>query len=297
MGAEKLFVTHAMIVREMYKLIERLPKRKGHWKIFGVPRGGIAISYMLQGMVSSVLVEHAGDADLIVDDLIDSGATKASYELHFPNATFEALYDKRKDLMQKWYVFPWETGSEESSADDAVIRQLQYIGEDVNRDGLKDTPARVVKAWDEIFAGYRQDPAEILKRRFKNETGYDQMILLKDIEFFSMCEHHMLPFFGKVHVAYIPAKDGEVLGISKLARLVECFSKRLQIQERLTQQIADAIQSHLEPAGVGVIVEAQHMCMQMRGIKKINSVMVTCALKGVLFNQETRIEMLLLNRK
>jgi GTP cyclohydrolase I len=159
------------------------------------------------------------------------------------------------------------------------IREILHsMGEDPDREGLIDTPTRVVKSWKHLYGGYKMDPAEILARRFSSEK-YDQMILLKDIEMFSTCEHHMLMFYGKVHIAYIP--NGHVVGISKLARLVECFSRRLQIQEKLTQQIADAIVEHVGAVGVGVMVEAKHMCMVARGVEKQNSVMLTTALRGV----------------
>lgn len=154
---------------------------------------------------------------------------------------------------------------------------LKSIGEDVGREGLLDTPKRVVKSWSTLFGGYHQDPKTILGTVFDSDN-YDQMIVLRDIEMFSTCEHHMLPFFGKAHVAYIP--NGKVVGLSKLARLVECFSRRLQIQERLTQQIADAIMDHTGAKGCGVVLEAKHFCMVARGVSKQNSVMMTSALRG-----------------
>lgn len=159
------------------------------------------------------------------------------------------------------------------------------IGEDPERQGLRDTPSRVVKSWSTIFGGYKMDPKEILERRFASEK-YDQMIVLRDIEMFSTCEHHMLPFYGKAHIAYIP--NGHVVGLSKLARLVECFARRLQIQERLTQQIADALNEHCQPRGVAVMIEAQHLCMVARGVQKQNSVMSTSALRG-LFKDEQKV--------
>jgi GTP cyclohydrolase I len=160
---------------------------------------------------------------------------------------------------------------------------LQLIGEDPAREGLLETPERVVRSWDKLYGGYRMDPAEILRRRFCQKC--DEMVLLKDIEFYSTCEHHMLPFFGKAHVAYLP-DGGRVVGVSKLARLVECFARRLQIQERLTNQVASAITEHLQPLGVGVVVQAQHMCMTSRGVEKQNSIMVTSSLQGVFREDE-----------
>jgi GTP cyclohydrolase I len=171
-----------------------------------------------------------------------------------------------------------------------VTQLIRLIGENPTREGLLDTPRRVLKSHGEIFKGYQMDPKVILSTCFDSE-GYDQMVLLKDIELYSTCEHHMLPFFGKAHVAYIPNK--KVVGLSKLARLVECYSRRLQIQERLTNQIADAIVNELDPIGVGVVIEAKHFCMVMRGVNKQNSVMKTSALRGALkINQSAREEFL-----
>lgn len=174
----------------------------------------------------------------------------------------------------------------DSQVDKSALRKqalvngiLQAIGENPEREGLLDTPKRVVKSWNDIFSGYKTDPEAVLSTRFDSD-GYSQMVVLKDIELFSMCEHHMLPFVGKAHIAYIPGK--KVVGLSKLARLVECFSRRLQIQERLTDQIAHAILDHLGASGVGVMIEAKHFCMSMRGVNKQHSVMRTSCLLGLI---------------
>lgn len=175
-----------------------------------------------------------------------------------------------------------------------VFDQLQFVGENPNREGLLNTPIRVVKMWDEIYSGYKKDPKDILT--VFDSDGYDQIVLLKDFEFYSMCEHHMLPFYGKAHVAYIP--NGKVIGISKLARLVDIFSKRLQIQERLTQQVTNALMEHLQPLGAVCVLEATHMCMRMRGVAKQNSMMVTSSMTGVfLENQAAREEVMQLIRR
>jgi GTP cyclohydrolase I len=158
-----------------------------------------------------------------------------------------------------------------------VTEILIAIGEDPNREGLQNTPKRVVKSWAELYSGYKETPEEILSTVFK-DGACDEMVLLKEIDFTSTCEHHMLPFLGKAHVAYIP--NGRVVGLSKLARLVECFAKRLQIQEKLTQQIAKALETHLKPLGVGVVIEAHHQCMSCRGIKKNGTIMVTSSMLG-----------------
>ena len=161
---------------------------------------------------------------------------------------------------------------------------LRLLGEDPEREGLLKTPERVAKAMSFITKGYTEDPIEILKSAlFKEE--YKQMVLVKDIELYSICEHHMLPFYGKAHVAYIP--NGQITGLSKIARVVECFARRLQVQERLTVQIRDCIQEALNPIGVAVVIEASHMCMQMRGVEKLGSATTTSAFPGV-FLKDTR---------
>jgi GTP cyclohydrolase I len=176
-------------------------------------------------------------------------------------------------------------------AEAAVRTLLRWIGEDPDREGLQETPHRVVKAFQEHFKGYLVDPADILRKTFEEVEGYDEMVVLKDISFESHCEHHMAPIIGKAHVAYLPVR--RVVGISKLARLVEAFAKRLQIQERMTAQIADAIQEVLQPRGVGVVIEATHHCMTTRGIHKPGSLMVTSRLLGEFkTNPETRREFL-----
>ncbi len=168
---------------------------------------------------------------------------------------------------------------------------LSFIGEDPDREGLLDTPKRVVKAMHEHFRGYSMDPAESLGRTFKEVEGYDQMVLLTDIDLQSHCEHHMVPFVGKAHVAYIP--DGKVVGLSKLAKVVEIYSRRLQVQEKLTAQIANAIQEHLQPLGVAVVIQARHFCMCYRGVHQPRAWTTTSRLTGVfLENLATREEFL-----
>ena len=158
------------------------------------------------------------------------------------------------------------------------------------REGLKNTPKRVVESWDEIYSGYNKNPKEILDATFNGE-GYDGIVLLKDIEFYSTCEHHLLAFTGKAHVAYIPTD--KIVGISKLARLVEVYAKRLQNQERITTQVADALIDHLKPLGAAVIIEASHSCMGCRGVKKNHAIMTTSAMRGVFFDKaEARAELM-----
>ncbi len=179
------------------------------------------------------------------------------------------------------------TPSEQSMAE-SVFNILEKIGEDPHRQGLLKTPERVAKAYTEITQGYNQDAAEILRSAMFDED-YSQMVLVKDIELYSLCEHHMLPFFGKAHIAYIP--NGKIVGLSKIPRVVDVFSRRLQVQERLTIDIRDCIQQTLEPLGVAVVIEAQHLCMQMRGVSKQNSVTTTSAFSGeFLHNDKSRKE-------
>ncbi|MDA3817981.1 MAG: GTP cyclohydrolase I FolE [Prolixibacteraceae bacterium] len=166
---------------------------------------------------------------------------------------------------------------------------IKLLGEDPKREGLEKTPLRVAKAMQFLLQGYEMDPEDILKSAMFSEE-YRQMVVVKDIELFSMCEHHMLPFIGKAHVAYIP--DGKITGLSKIARVVEAFSRRLQVQERLTMQIKDCIQDTLEPLGVAVVIEAQHLCMQMRGVQKQHSVTTTSDFTGAFNRVATREEFL-----
>ena len=175
------------------------------------------------------------------------------------------------------------TSVDSARIEKAVKEILLAIGEDVDREGLRDTPARVARMYTELLGGMREDPKVHLKSVFTEE--YDEIVLLRDIPFFSMCEHHMLPFIGVAHVAYLPT--GKVLGVSKMARIVDCYAKRLQCQERLTGQIADLMMDNLKPQGVAVVVEASHSCMTIRGIKKSGSTMVTSALRG-LFKSDPR---------
>lgn len=250
--------------KEIMSRMEKCPLGK----VWGVPRGGQIIA----GMTGRA-VDRIEDADIIVDDIIDSGKTRD----HFVQKTgkpFWALIDKSNwGENQPWIVFPWEQDSV-TDVEGNVVRLLQYIGEDASRDGLKETPARVVKALREMTAGYAMNPQKILSKTF--DVPYDELVILRDLQFWSLCEHHVLPFHGVVHISYIP--NGRIIGISKLARLVDCFSRRLQVQERMTQQIAKAIETVLNPHGVGVVVRASHTCMAMRGVNKPADMVTSCLL-------------------
>lgn len=177
---------------------------------------------------------------------------------------------------------------------EAAVREILYaVGEDPNREGLQDTPARVARAYTEVFAGLRQDPGDVLQTVF--EIDHDEMVLVKDIEVYSTCEHHLVPFHGVAHIGYIPAK-GRITGLSKLARLVEVYARRPQVQERMTSLIADALVEHLQPLGVIVVVECEHLCMSMRGVRKPGARTTTSAMRGVMRNSVTRAEALSLIR-
>lgn len=184
---------------------------------------------------------------------------------------------------------------ERLAAEEAVRTLLRYVGEDPERDGLLRTPFRVVRAYEFLTAGYKQDPKVAINGALFVEEDYQEIILCKDLDFYALCEHHLLPFMGKAHVAYLPNK--RIVGISKLARMVEIFCRRLQVQERLTTQIASTIMEEIEPLGVAVVLEAEHMCMRMRGVQKQNSWVTTSAMLGVFrTNHETRHEFMNLLR-
>ncbi|PSQ83065.1 MAG: GTP cyclohydrolase I FolE [Bacteroidetes bacterium QS_7_67_15] len=206
------------------------------------------------------------------DDLSVDGANGA-----VPDPDESPLY-RRRDI--------YDRATTEGLADH-VTQTLNLLGEDPEREGLEKTPERVAKSWQFLTHGYAKDPEAILEAAIFEED-YSEMILVKDIEVYSLCEHHMLPFFGKAHVAYIP--DGRIVGLSKIPRVVDVFARRLQVQEHLTIQIRDAISEVLQPQGVGVVIEAQHLCMMMRGAEKQNSVTTTSAMSGQLMDTTTRAE-------
>ncbi|NED96000.1 GTP cyclohydrolase I FolE [Phytoactinopolyspora alkaliphila] len=184
---------------------------------------------------------------------------------------------------------PRNVGPFDHDRAEAAVRELLHaIGEDPDREGLRETPARVARAYAEMFSGLRQDAAQALTTTF--ELGHDEMILVKDIEVASMCEHHLVPFYGFAHVGYIPGPDGRIAGLSKLARLVDVFAKRPQVQERLTTQVADSMVDLMKPAGVIVVVEAEHLCMTMRGVRKPGAKTLTSAVRGQLRSSATRSE-------
>lgn len=237
-------------------------------KYYGVPRGGQIVAGMTGNAVDTI-----EDADVIIDDLIDSGSTLNQYSKY--GKPFIALIDKRKELQGEWLVFPWEHKEDDSqeTIEDNVKRLLQYFGEDVNREGLKETPKRFVKFFNEFL-----NPPKWNCTTFEGE-GYDEMIVQTNIPFHSLCEHHIAPFFGTGTIAYIP--DKRIVGLSKLSRTLETFSRRLQNQERITIQVAEFLWEELQPRGVAVQITAKHMCMEMRGVKKHDTHTTTTKLLGI----------------
>lgn len=269
----KTQITWAEVYRRLYSILEQLPNNT---KFYGVPRGGQVVAGMTGKAVDTI-----EEADVIIDDLIDSGATFERYKQY--NKKFYALIDKRVEYQNEWLVFPWE--NEQGNVEDNVRRLLQYFGEDTNREGLQDTPRRFVKFFDEFL-----NPPDWNCTTFEGE-GYDEMIVQTNIPFHSLCEHHIAPFFGEGHIAYIP--DKRIVGLSKLARTLETFSRRLQNQERITTQVAEFLWDKLEPKGVAVVLKAKHMCMEMRGVKKHDTYTTTSKMMGAFHDDnKARIEFL-----
>ena len=259
------------------KVYGRIQTRLYKYKrIYGIPTGGSVVAAMTGRMV-----ERPEQADVIVDDLVDSGRTAHSWNDRFPKIPFVSMFNKAEDeLHGKWLVFPWE--KEGTDIEDHVVRLLEYIGEDPNRAGLMETPGRVVKALEEMTAGYKIAPETVLKCFEDGAEHCDEMVTITNIPFYSMCEHHMLPFFGTATVAYIP--DGKIMGLSKASRLVDVFGKRLQVQERLTNQVADALKDHLSK-DCAVMIRARHMCMECRGVGKQGHFTQTTAVRGAFREQ------------
>jgi len=279
------------------RLIKDFPDRR-MLMVHPIPRGGIPCALALKteaikhGVHVVLIEEPREDIDIYIDDIIDTGVTKRKFQ-NILKRPFHALFPPvaKND---NWIVFPWEAMVKEDGPQDNIVRIIEYIGDDPTREGLVDTPDRVVRSFKELYGGYDVKASEIFKTF--DEDSCDEMVVLKDIEFYSTCEHHMLPFFGKAHIAYIP--NGRVVGISKLARLLESKARRLQIQERICQEITGDIDNIINPHGSACVLEAQHFCMTSRGVQKQNSIMVTSSLTGVFrTKKEVRAEFLgLINR-
>jgi GTP cyclohydrolase I len=241
----------------------------------------------------------ASEVHVLVDDLVHSGHTAERYE-DATNKPVYPLFTKQHKAPwtvrgalcvppEEWVCFPWERGTLNDSGTDSqhdiFTRLLQFIGEDAKREGLLETPDRASKAWAHWCSGYGKDPASVLKVFEDGAGDYDQVVLVRDIPVYSHCEHHLAPIFGVAHVGYIP--NGKIVGLSKLNRLVDLFARRLQVQERLTTQIADALDTHLSPVGVGVVLECRHMCMESRGVCQQGHATITSALRGVFLEQQS----------
>lgn len=268
--------------------------------VFGVPSGGVPLATALGLRLRLPLVnaDAVDERTLVVDDIADTGKTLEMYPnnmkavLHLKPAAATKFCDSIRGAhlidQDQWVQYFWEP--QERAIEDHVTRMLQYIGEDPTREGLKETPARIVKSWSHFYSGYGKKAEDILKTF--EDGACDEMVILDNIEFYSTCEHHMVPFVGRAHVAYIP--NGKVVGISKLARLVEIFARRMQIQERIGSQVTAALMEHLGCKGAACVIEAQHLCMTARGVEKQNSVMKTSSLEGVFkTNPQARMEFLM----
>lgn len=276
----------ASLARELRKMAKVLGRPLS---IYGIPKSGSIVASHLAALEPSTLavVYQPEKADCFVDDIIDTGTTQERYKERYGKRTY-ALYGKGKQrncivLVPRttWVEFPWEREDATSKEhQDFVVRLLEELGEDANREGLRATPARFLKAWKEMTAGYTMDltlkgmeSADLL-----SPADTHGMVVVQDIAFHALCEHHLLPFIGKVHVGYLP--DRHLIGHSKIPRIVEMYARRLQVQERIGQQICDALEQVLKPRGIGVIVEASHFCMMMRGVKKEGARIITSHLKG-----------------
>jgi GTP cyclohydrolase I len=262
-------------------------------RVFGIPQGGTPVAALVAATlgVPHLLRDPLGGKDsgrvflqgtLVVDDLVDSGRTAQRYL--DAGMAFDACYRKPHSpastaagasLVDGWAIFPWERAT---GPEDAVVRLIEHVGEDPSREGLLKTPARVVKAFGEMTEGYAVDVEALLATTFDEHS--DEMVVLGGIEFTSLCEHHLLPFRGVATVGYVP--DQRVVGLSKMARLVDAYARRFQVQERMTTQIADAMWTHLRPLGVGVVLQAHHSCMGVRGVRKQNATMTTSAMLGIM---------------
>ena len=307
----KRHLTHDELQKQALKIavqLHGLAKAKGPLTLFPIPRGGIPAAYLVLKAYEEiyqdsakppiVLTDDPVQADAYIDDLVDSGKTAERYRQRYGQKHFYALIHKTADgasgyKLGEWLVFPWE-GSEEKSAEDSVVRLLQFIGEDPGRGGLVETPARVLKAWKHWTSGYEADIKKILKTFEDGAEHYDEMIVVRDIPFYSQCEHHLAPFFGTATFAYVP--DKRIVGLSKMSRLVDAFARRLQVQERLTAQVVDAFMAELAPKGAACLIKARHMCMESRGVCQQGSETVTSVLRGVFKDGPVRNEFLSLAR-
>ena len=278
-------LTYAAYEADIMKAVAKvLASGKHYSKVFGIPRGGHYPAAIIARHLNAEQVFDPSLIDkttLLVDDLVDSGSTRDEWKTR-TGCDFCAVYVTDADKADyfgeikapnDWIVFPDESGC---GIEENAKRILQYIGEDVTREGLIETPKRMRRAWDEVFAGYKTNPHDLVKTFVQGTCK--EMVILKHAEFFSYCEHHFFPFFGHCSIGYLP--NQKVIGVSKLARLLDCYSRRMQIQERMTTQIADFLETELEAKGVYVVCEGVHFCMTSRGVRKQDASMVTSAIRG-----------------
>ncbi len=266
-----------LIERLRERILKSLPKHQKSYCVYGVPKNGSIIAESLSKWNECFIVANPKNANVIVDDLIDSGRTRDKYLKY--NKPFMVLLE---DKPTEWVHF-WFEKEPDTDIEDSVVRILEYIGEDVNREGLKDTPARVVKMWKEIFRGYdkKQKPKLTVFDNGADGLTYDEMVI-DEGNFYSHCEHHMVPFFGNYYFAYVPGD--KILGISKVARLIDFYAAKLQVQERLVKEVMDDIEQTIKPLGCALVMRGEHLCKSMRGVKKKGK-MTTIDLRGCFKNE------------
>lgn len=283
-------ISYGGFIADCHRLATQVARSgKLYQNMYAIPRGGVPVALVMQQTLGLPLIakDEISSDTLIVDDLIDSGRTLQQ----FPDNDKAVVFTKSADapvtysveIVEGWIEFPYEQSDRDE--EDNIVRMLETLGEDASREGLRDTPKRMMKFYREFLS-----PEPFNFTTFEGES-YDEMIIQKDIPFFSLCEHHLAPFFGTATVAYIP--NGKIVGLSKLARTVDLYARRFQNQERITSQIAERIQKELEPCGVAVTLKARHFCMEMRGVKTHDVHTLTNKLTGAFKdNPETRNEYL-----
>lgn len=275
------------------KLVKNISSNGNKKYVYGVPRGGTLVAQYIANHSDFILTDEPNDECIVVDDLIDSGQTKAKYNEY----QFYALIDKRKMKDNPWVEFWYEQTDKDSK--DIITRQLEFIGEDPNREGLIDTPKRVIKMWKELFRGYNKElePKVTMFNNGSDGIIYDQMICDTG-NLYSHCEHHMVPFFGQYYFAYVPHTKGKLIGLSKVARVVDYCAAKLQIQERLTHEVVDYIWNKLcndkeckyKPLGMALVMECEHLCKTMRGAKKKGTMRTTKLIGNFKEDPSTREE-------
>ena len=283
-----------VLIDRLTPYIEKIKKEDSVFNLrcYPVTPGAVAAAYLMMAVFEDlIVVDEPDEADFFFDLVLRNGNTMERWCDNHPGIPFYTLIDKDdigSSRIAKWYVFPWEQ-EPANKIKTAVKDIISFIGDDINRTGLIETPDRYINALSSWFSGYTQNPEDVLKTFTDGGVDYDEMIVVKDIPFYSKCEHHLADFFGTATIAYIPA--GQIVGLSKLSRLLDIYARRLQVQERLTTQVADALAEHLKPVGVGVVIKARHMCMESRGISKQGCVTITSAVRGALMEKpEARAE-------